>query len=184
MNGLKEAYEDIQRHKADKTTNERKVLTLESSSGEGGNGGGGPQMKEKQWKELKVGDILKLCNDQLVPADCLVLSTSAKGSVCYIETSNLDGESHHKIRKGLSLTEQLRDEDSLSRWRGVVKCGFPTVPIYEFAGQVSKEENFKEAKPFNESNILLRGSTLTNTEWVFALVLYTGDDTKLVLNSL
>lgn len=33
------------------------------------------------------------------------------------------------------------------------------------------------------SNFLLRGSTLRNTKWVFGVVVYTGKDTKLIMNS-
>ncbi|KAJ2350960.1 hypothetical protein GGF43_004167, partial [Coemansia sp. RSA 2618] len=37
--------------------------------------------------------------------------------------------------------------------------------------------------PFSISNILLRGMKVRNTDWVIGLVLYTGDQTKIVLNS-
>ncbi|KAJ2327275.1 hypothetical protein IWW51_001843, partial [Coemansia sp. RSA 2702] len=37
--------------------------------------------------------------------------------------------------------------------------------------------------PFSVSNVLLRGMTLRNTDWIVGLVLYTGDQTKIVLNS-
>ncbi|KAJ2379980.1 hypothetical protein GGI05_006460, partial [Coemansia sp. RSA 2603] len=37
--------------------------------------------------------------------------------------------------------------------------------------------------PFSITNVLLRGMTLRNTDWVVGLVLYTGDQTKIVLNS-
>ena len=127
------------------------------------------------------------------------------------------------------MTSNFIDENSLSEWKGKIKTGFPTVPIYQFYGQLSNMSDMSEAKPFNESNVLLRGATLTNTglffilinfiffiyyfififlfifyflffifyflflfhsylffktEWVFAIVLYTGDDSKIVLNSL
>ncbi|KAJ2743090.1 hypothetical protein GGI20_004003 [Coemansia sp. BCRC 34301] len=37
--------------------------------------------------------------------------------------------------------------------------------------------------PFSISNVLLRGMTVRNTDWVIGLVMYTGDQTKIVLNS-
>ncbi|KAJ2328600.1 phospholipid transporting ATPase, partial [Coemansia sp. RSA 2673] len=37
--------------------------------------------------------------------------------------------------------------------------------------------------PFSISNVLLRGMTIRNTDWVIGIVLYTGDQTKIVLNS-
>lgn len=37
--------------------------------------------------------------------------------------------------------------------------------------------------PFSLSNVLLRGMTVRNTDWVVGLVLYTGDQTKMLLNA-
>lgn len=36
--------------------------------------------------------------------------------------------------------------------------------------------------PVDESQILLRGATLRNTEWVLGAVVFTGPDTKLMRN--
>ncbi|KAJ2890359.1 hypothetical protein IWW38_004179, partial [Coemansia aciculifera] len=37
--------------------------------------------------------------------------------------------------------------------------------------------------PFSISNVLLRGMTVRNTDWVVGIVMYTGEQTKIVLNS-
>ncbi|KAJ2687427.1 hypothetical protein IWW39_002956 [Coemansia spiralis] len=37
--------------------------------------------------------------------------------------------------------------------------------------------------PFSITNVLLRGMTVRNTDWAIGLVMYTGDQTKIVLNS-
>ncbi|KAJ1939061.1 hypothetical protein GGF37_004553, partial [Kickxella alabastrina] len=37
--------------------------------------------------------------------------------------------------------------------------------------------------PFSISNVVLRGMTVRNTDWIVGIVLYTGDQTKIVLNS-
>lgn len=37
--------------------------------------------------------------------------------------------------------------------------------------------------PLNNSNIVLRGCTLKNTDWVVGVVIFTGHDTKLMMNS-
>jgi len=37
--------------------------------------------------------------------------------------------------------------------------------------------------PLGPSELLLRGSKLQNTSWVFGLVIYTGEESKLRLNS-
>ena len=41
----------------------------------------------------------------------------------------------------------------------------------------------RESLSLNESHILLRGSSLRNTDWVYGIVIYTGHDTKVMMNS-
>jgi P-type E1-E2 ATPase len=50
------------------------------------------------WQEIKVGDIIKVNNEEFLPADLVILSTSDSKGSCYIETKNLDGETNLKIK--------------------------------------------------------------------------------------
>ena len=47
--------------------------------------------EEKKWKDIRVGDVVRLESDDFIPADMLVISSSEPEGLCYIETSNLDG---------------------------------------------------------------------------------------------
>jgi magnesium-transporting ATPase (P-type) len=38
--------------------------------------------------------------------------------------------------------------------------------------------------PLDESQILLRGSSLKNTEWVYGVAIYTGHHSKVMMNSM
>ena len=42
--------------------------------------------------------ILKIQNDQQLPADLLIISNSGTDGLCYVETKNLDGESNLKLK--------------------------------------------------------------------------------------
>lgn len=60
--------------------------------------------------------------------------------MCYIETSNLDGETNLKVRQGLAETANLLKTDDLSQFRATVECDLPNRHLYEFSG-VLKESN-------------------------------------------
>uniref|UniRef100_A0A8C1QQX6 Phospholipid-transporting ATPase n=1 Tax=Cyprinus carpio TaxID=7962 RepID=A0A8C1QQX6_CYPCA len=88
--------------------------------------------------------------------------------MCYIETSNLDGETNLKIRQGLQITADIKDIDSL-------------IHLYEFVGNIRLDGHRYEK--IDRQSILLRGAQLRNTQWVHGIVVYTGHDTKLMQNS-
>lgn len=57
---------------------------------------------ERRWKDVRVGDFVKVVSNETVPADLLLLHTSDPNNVCHIETANLDGETNLKQRKAIS----------------------------------------------------------------------------------
>ena len=59
------------------------------------------ETKTVRTDQLKVGDIIKVHDDEIIPADCFVLASgssleSQSGGQCYIATSTLDGERNLK----------------------------------------------------------------------------------------
>lgn len=56
----------------------------------------------KRWKDVRVGDFVKVACNGIVPADLLLLYTSDPNSVCHVETSSLDGETNLKQRRALT----------------------------------------------------------------------------------
>lgn len=46
---------------------------------------------EKKWKDIQVGDVVRLENNDFIPADMILITSSEPEGLCYIETSNLDG---------------------------------------------------------------------------------------------
>jgi len=168
--------------------------------------------KAVPWKDIRVGDIILLSTDENVPADIVILSTSEEENECYVETKNLDGETTLKRRTGKKETQCIRDVRSAKNMRFVIKAENPVVNLYEFRsrmeipseeatyddedeeesiphdGQSLREDeeifpNGKVSIPLDITNLLLRGSVIRNTEWVIGAVIYTGEDTKVRLNS-
>uniref|UniRef100_A0A7M4ESC8 Phospholipid-transporting ATPase n=1 Tax=Crocodylus porosus TaxID=8502 RepID=A0A7M4ESC8_CROPO len=130
---------------------------------------------------VAVGEIVKVTNGEHLPADLISLSSSEPQAMCYIETSNLDGETNLKIRQGLPLTSDIKDIDSLMQLSGRIECESPNRHLYDFVGNIRLDGH--GTVPLGSDQILLRGAQLRNTQWVHGIVVYTGHDTKLMQNS-
>uniref|UniRef100_A0A8C2ZV29 Phospholipid-transporting ATPase n=1 Tax=Cyclopterus lumpus TaxID=8103 RepID=A0A8C2ZV29_CYCLU len=134
-----------------------------------------------QTSDLAVGEVVRAANGDHLPADLVILSSSEPQGMCYIETSNLDGETNLKIRQGLQMTAEIKDIDSLMRLSGRMECESPNRHLYEFVGNIRLDGH--STMPLGPDQILLRGAQLRNTQWIHGVVVYTGHDTKLMQNS-
>ncbi|KAG0701867.1 hypothetical protein DFH29DRAFT_924776 [Suillus ampliporus] len=137
------------------------------------------------WKKLEVGDIVLLREDEQVPADIVVLSTSDPDGVCYLETKNLDGETNLKARKALQATSSLTSEEDIEKSSFILDSEPPHQNLYIYNGvlrytDTTTSEPRREGVTINE--LLLRGCTVRNTAWIIGLVIFTGPDTKIYLN--
>ncbi|KAG2123558.1 hypothetical protein BD769DRAFT_1470822 [Suillus cothurnatus] len=137
------------------------------------------------WKKLEVGDIVLLREDEQVPADIVVLSTSDADGLCYLETKNLDGETNLKVRKAIQATATLSSEEDIEKSSFVLDSEPPHQNLYIYNGvlrytDAATREPRREAVTINE--LLLRGCTVRNTAWIIGLVVFTGQDTKIYLN--
>uniref|UniRef100_A0A673HND0 Phospholipid-transporting ATPase n=1 Tax=Sinocyclocheilus rhinocerous TaxID=307959 RepID=A0A673HND0_9TELE len=128
-----------------------------------------------------IWEVVRAANGDHLPADLIILSSSEPQGMCYIETSNLDGETNLKIRQGLQITTDIKDIDSLMRLSGRMECESPNRHLYEFVGNIRLDGH--STVPLGPDQILLRGAQLRNTQWVHGIVVYTGHDTKLMQNS-
>ncbi|XP_020951492.1 probable phospholipid-transporting ATPase IM isoform X3 [Sus scrofa] len=158
------------RHKSDNQVNNRQSEVLIDS-----------KLQNEKWMNVKVGDIIKLENNQFVAADLLLLSSSEPYGLCYIETAELDGETNLKVRHALSVTSELgADINRLAEFDGIVVCEAPNNKLDKFTGVLS----WKESKhSLSNEKIILRGCVLRNTSWCFGMVIFAGPDTKLMQNS-
>ncbi|XP_045479978.1 probable phospholipid-transporting ATPase IA isoform X7 [Harmonia axyridis] len=170
VSALKEIVEDIKRHRADDDTNHSKVDVLRDNS-----------WVSIRWKDVVVGDLVKVTNNKFFPADMVLLSSSEPQGISFIETANLDGETNLKIRQALPSTHKLTTIADLRSLSGTIECEPPNKHMYEFTG-VLRQTN-KKAEPLGPDQILLRGAMLRNTSWIFGIVIYTGHETKLMRNS-
>jgi len=176
VSAIKELFEDMKRHKADRKVNESEIYVLNKTT---------LKWDLIRWQDVKVGDIIKCVSENFFPSDILILTSSEPNGMCYIETANLDGETNLKIRQSLPCTSVCLTSEQMkaSLASAVIECDLPNPRLYEFEGRLLMP-NGLDTYPLGPDNILLRGAKLKNTNWIFGVALYTGHESKLMMNSL
>ena len=122
---------------------------------------------------------MKVHKNESFPADLCLLRTSTEEGYCYIDTKNLDGETNLKYRVASKLLHEAKESDIEEL---VVSCEPPNEHMTMFSGAFQFADK-NEEHPLELDHILFRGSSLRNTEWIVGMALYTGHDTKAMLNS-
>ena len=150
------------------------------------------RFKKDYWKSVQVGDFVRIYNEDQIPADVVILSTSDPDGACYVETKNLDGETNLKVRQALHSGRKVKHARDCEKTAFVIESEPPHANLYQYSGVARwKQRDMRNielpAKDMAESisinNLLLRGCSLRNTEWVLAVVVFTGQETKIMLNS-
>ena len=168
---IREGIEDFRRYRSDKKINQASFMKLLPKG----------DFSEIQSKDIKVGDILIIKENETFPADMILLKSSG-GLNAYIQTSSLDGEKNLKKRSiPANFDEFIKPLDEKDfHLVGKVVTEHPTIDLYSFKGKmVVGGEQFR----LDVKQLLLKGSNLKNTEWVLGIVIYTGKNTKLMMNS-
>eukprot|EP00002_Diphylleia_rotans_P003086 TRINITY_DN12068_c0_g1_i3.p1 TRINITY_DN12068_c0_g1~~TRINITY_DN12068_c0_g1_i3.p1 ORF type:complete len:1169 (+),score=197.15 TRINITY_DN12068_c0_g1_i3:63-3569(+) len=178
ITAIREGYEDYKRSLADHEVNYRLCNVVVDG-----------RLITGFYKDVEVGDILFLQRNDEIPADAVLLSSSSLDGTCFIETSNLDGESNLKARNSTKSTSHIQSHLDASQLSVSVECEKPNPHIYQFQATLRnrKSESSTDSSQIdviglNSDNLLLRGSSVRNTAYAYALVVYTGPDTKLVMN--
>eukprot|EP00002_Diphylleia_rotans_P008232 TRINITY_DN1796_c0_g1_i6.p1 TRINITY_DN1796_c0_g1~~TRINITY_DN1796_c0_g1_i6.p1 ORF type:complete len:2039 (+),score=319.04 TRINITY_DN1796_c0_g1_i6:175-6291(+) len=170
VNMVKEGFEDYARHQSDEKVNQRKSIQLLNGKDQ-----------SLLWQDVSVGAICKVIEGQECPADMVLLVSSHTQGHCYVETANLDGETNLKVLYSLKETQEIKSLDGLNKLQGAVKCEHPNSRLYSFTGTLYPTQGSEVS--IDISNVILRGTVLRNTPFVYGLVIFTGADTKIIQNS-
>ncbi|EEH06343.1 phospholipid-translocating P-type ATPase domain-containing protein [Histoplasma capsulatum G186AR] len=150
------------------------------------------RFKRDYWKNVQVGDFVRIYNEEPIPADVVVLSTSDPDGACYVETKNLDGETNLKVRQALHCTRDVKHARDCEKAQFTIESESPHPNLYEYNGAIKWMQHDvntpdgpgrEMVEPITINNILLRGCSIQNTEWVLGMVVFTGLQTKIMLNS-
>ncbi|XP_075356136.1 phospholipid-transporting ATPase VD isoform X1 [Mycteria americana] len=169
---VKDGLEDYSKYKMDKQINN--LLTKVYSRKE-------KKYIDECWKNVNVGDFIRLSRNEIIPADMVLLYSSDLDGICYIETAGLDGETNLKQRQVVrGYSEQVSEIDP-EKFSSRIECESPNNDLSRFRGFV--EHSNKDRVGLSKENLLLRGCTVRNTEAVVGIVVYAGHETKAMLNN-
>lgn len=173
---IKDIFEDYKRHKSDNQENYKQVLVYDPLTKE---------FVKQHWRSLKVGQIVKVLCDEFFPADLVLLKSSEPKGLCYVETKNLDGETNLKHKTAeKTLNRMFQREDAIDRFSARLICEEANDLIYKFEGTIFMAPAGSDNKvSLSSENLLLRGSSLRNTEYVLGFIVYSGHQTKIMMNS-
>jgi len=180
---VREALEELRRYKEDRRVNRDAARVL--------------GVGDCTWADVRVGDMVRVHKDEPFPCDLVLLATSDDNGVAYVETKQLDGESNLKVKLVLpDLVLRFETDDAAAAAAGAITCEPPNDRLYRFAGSITVENPLVDeddparvdadgsvTMPLGPEQLLIRGSTLRNTEWVLAIAVATGRDTKLLRNN-
>ncbi|KAH8841375.1 hypothetical protein MCOR31_009469 [Pyricularia oryzae] len=207
---VKEGYDDYKRHRLDKVENARCATVLRRASGadevletqrQSGwplphflgkhfqqkswedrrePAGEGWEWRTVQWRDIEVGDVLRLSRNEDVPADLILVQAENEDHIAYVETMALDGETNLKSK---SVPANLTKLASIS---DIVQSGLeivaedPNPDLHNFDGRLTIAG---DTAPLTINEVLYRGCTLRNTPAAVGVVINTGEECKIRMNA-
>lgn len=192
---LKEGYDDLRRHRLDKKEN-RTIATR--YGGQRANCGswtsrlsrsGQHQEKSAQeeltwsslkWKDICVGDIIRIGRDEDFPADVILLQADTHDHIAYIETTALDGETNLKPRQVPKVLHGYDNVEAVLASSCAVVVEQPNRDLYNFDGKMCLAGT---ECPLTSQEVIYRGSTLRNSQHAVGLVINTGEECKIRMNA-
>uniref|UniRef100_A0A8C2L1J3 Phospholipid-transporting ATPase n=1 Tax=Cyprinus carpio TaxID=7962 RepID=A0A8C2L1J3_CYPCA len=171
ITAVKDLWEDQRRRKSDQKVNNRLCDVYDRKQ---------KRYVERRWAEVCVGDLVRLCCNEIIPADMVLLHSSDPNGVCHIETANLDGETNLKQRQVVRDLPQ-GSEFVPENYSSHIECENPNNDLRRFRGFM--EHPGKVRVGLHSENLLLRSCTVRNTETVIGIVVYAGHETKAMQNN-
>ncbi|KAJ3142877.1 putative aminophospholipid-translocase [Geranomyces variabilis] len=169
----KEGWDDWKRYQRDEEANSQMFQKLTDGGFEG-----------IPSSAIKVGDLISIEKDQRVPADCVLLRTTESSGACFIRTDQLDGETDWKLRVAVPYTQKLVSDNAVLRLRASVYAEKPHKDIHTFVGNmsISVPSEGDHVEPLSAENTLW-ANTVIASGTALGLVMYTGVDTRAVMNT-
>lgn len=192
---IKTALNDLQKTKIDLQLNSKPALLWRNGA-----------WRWVNWADIRVGDFVKVLKGKLIPADLIMLGSSAVDwvrddfmdrdfdgtddglqGVAFLNMSSImgTGDLERKIGVGIEMQELLGNGEVM-RIIGDVELGPKRESFYDVQGNIHfVGQNYSNISyDITYENFLPRGTRLVGTQWIIGVCGYTGHDTKIVMNTL
>lgn len=196
LTAVKEGYDDLKRHQQDRQYNSKKCLCLDAPT---------LSWVARPSCQLRVGDLLRLRDGDEIPCDavCIAAPQGCQGTL-YVRTDNLDGECdlkakevapilsgqneglHHSsdLPNPVHLTTSIDLETIVNTLR---RCTFvcppPSAVLDSFDARLDVVVgSTSHSRSLSSSHLLLQSCVVKHATEIFAVVVYTGNETKCGMN--
>ncbi|XP_064393299.1 probable phospholipid-transporting ATPase IIA isoform X2 [Halichondria panicea] len=167
---LREFYDDLKRYWRDREINSQRYHKLTPKG-----------RVVTTASQIQVSDILIIEKNQRVPADLILLRTTEKSGTCFVRTDQLDGETDWKLR--VATCQGLTSNEELFGVNGSVFAEPPQKDIHSFVGKLTTNSDSETKEdPLGVENTLWANTVLASGCAV-GVVIYTGGDTRSVMNT-
>ncbi|PFH57354.1 hypothetical protein XA68_15195 [Ophiocordyceps unilateralis] len=133
-----------------------------------------------RWSHVKVGDVVLLSRDEPVPADLVLLHSDGENGIAYIDTMALDGETSLKTKQVCHALHGCGSIQGIAECRAEFVVEDPNPDLFNFNGRVTVRD---KTVPLTLSHVVYRGSVVRNTTRAIGLVVNTGEECKVRMNS-
>ena len=138
--------------------------------------------KDVQSQNIKVGDIVKVCHSQRVPADMILLKSTDKTGGVFIKTDQLDGETDWKFRESI---QQLQGVTDLTHFRDSqieIYVNPPEKEINDFKGYYQMYPGAPK-EGLSLKHTLWTNTIVASQGHILALAIYTGKESRYKMNT-
>uniref|UniRef100_A0A8C2ZVD0 Phospholipid-transporting ATPase n=1 Tax=Cyclopterus lumpus TaxID=8103 RepID=A0A8C2ZVD0_CYCLU len=157
---VREAVDEVRRYRRDKEMNSQLYSKLTVR--------GKTQVKSS---DIQVGDLIIV--DKVILVSCS----------CFIRTDQLDGETDWKLKVAVICTQRLPAVGDLFSISAYVYAQRPQLDIHSFEGNFTREDTDPQVIESLSIENTLWASTVVASGTVIGVVIYTGKETRSVLNT-
>jgi len=183
---IRAATEDINVHQQDDKRNQKPYKVLRRQG-----------LVDMAAGKLTRGEIIMVKKNEMLPADCLFLASSMQKQHCFIDKANLNGETCLEAMNSLisahSFFPFAQDDkknpippssEAMAKFDCTLRYEKPNADFDKFKGCIGVTLNGKrEFFTVDAKSLLLRETVLRNTDYIYGLIVYTGNSTKIQMSN-